>query len=44
LIDPAIDAHHGGIVKRTGEAVADVREGADSFVTDPMAAFAAAED
>ena len=43
LFDRALTADPGNVDALVGSAVADVREGANSFVTDPMAAFAAAE-
>src|ERR1700729_3179703 len=43
FFDRALDADPGNVDALIGSAVADVREGANSFVTDPSAAFAAAE-
>src|SRR5271169_3550961 len=43
LFDRAITADPGNVDALVGSAVADVREGANSFVTDPSRAFAAAE-
>jgi TolB-like protein len=43
LFDRAITADPGNVDALVGSAVADVREGAYSFVTDPVAAYAAAE-
>ena len=43
FFDRALTANPGNVDALVGSAVADVREGANSFVTDPSAAFAAAE-
>src|SRR6202044_1617088 len=43
FFDRAITADPGNVDALVGSAVADVREGANSFVRDPSAAFAAAE-
>jgi tetratricopeptide (TPR) repeat protein len=43
LFDRAITADPGNVDALVGSAVADVREGANSFATDPSTAFAAAE-
>jgi TolB-like protein/class 3 adenylate cyclase/TPR repeat protein len=43
FFDRAITADPGNVDALVGSAVADVREGANSFATDPSAAFAAAE-
>jgi TolB-like protein/class 3 adenylate cyclase/TPR repeat protein len=43
FFDRAITADPSNVDALVGSAVADVREGANSFVTDPSAAFAAAE-
>ena len=43
FFDRALTADPGNVDALVGSAVADVREGANSFVTDPSAAFAAAE-
>jgi TolB-like protein/class 3 adenylate cyclase len=43
FFDRALTADPGNVDALVGSAVADVREGANSFVIDPSAAFAAAE-
>jgi TolB-like protein/class 3 adenylate cyclase len=43
FFDRALSIDPGNVDALVGSAVADVREGANSFVTDPSAAFAAAE-
>ena len=43
FFDRALSVDPGNVDALVGSAVADVREGANSFVTDPSAAFAAAE-
>ncbi len=43
FFDRAVSADPGNVEALIGSALADVREGANFFVSDPMAAFAAAE-